>query len=76
MMLTYANMNQRQRELYDEVMNGPNYVEYEAEFIGMNVAVGALTKWRNSLHDREIGDAEALAIAEALKVKTTVTMIR
>ncbi|KJE93815.1 TKL/IRAK protein kinase [Capsaspora owczarzaki ATCC 30864] len=78
--MSYQNMNQRQRELYDQFKNasgrlllhksqiGDEEAKAIAEALKVNTTLIQLSLWAN-----RIGDAGARAIAEALKMNTTLT---
>ncbi|XP_004363514.1 hypothetical protein CAOG_03786 [Capsaspora owczarzaki ATCC 30864] len=78
--LLYQIINQRQRELYDEVMNASGTLhlfEYEigdeeAKAIAEALKVNTKLSWLN-LAENQIGDVGAQAIAEGLTVNTTLT---
>ncbi|XP_011270539.1 hypothetical protein, variant [Capsaspora owczarzaki ATCC 30864] len=78
----YQNMNQRQRELYDEVKNANGELDLELGQIGDEEAkaIAEALKVNNTvtelfLQENDIGDVGAQAIAEALKVNTKLTTV-
>ncbi|KJE97699.1 hypothetical protein CAOG_07803 [Capsaspora owczarzaki ATCC 30864] len=82
-MLSYQNMNQRQRQLYDQVKNESGGLSLERRQIGDEEAkaIAEALKVNKTLtyldlHNNQIGDVGALAFAEALKVNKALAEIR
>ncbi|KJE97708.1 hypothetical protein CAOG_09128 [Capsaspora owczarzaki ATCC 30864] len=82
-MLAYQNMNQRQRQFYDQVKNASGQLNLERRQIGDEEAkaIAEALKVNKTLtyldlHNNQIGDVGALAFAEALKVNKALAEIR
>ncbi|XP_004342468.2 hypothetical protein CAOG_08213 [Capsaspora owczarzaki ATCC 30864] len=78
-MLSFQNMNQNQRQLYDRVKNKSGTLFLSAKQIGDEEAkaIAEALKVNTTLTQlgNQIGDVGAQAIAEALKVNKTLTLL-